>query len=1013
MKIIGLFLRRPIIVTTFSGLLFIAGLFSIGYLPVGLYPSVDADAISVSTFYPGASADLIDGRITSEVLSAISGIDDINYVTSTSETGSSKVVLHLAIGSDTQKVLTNIMERVNTISHFPDDMEPPQISRQETERIPDFALSFTSETMQAAQVSDFLHRVVKPRLESLKGVGNVEILGSEYAMRIWLDPERMERHGVTTIDISKSLKLENAQANGGALHDSKLRFQLVPETGLSTIGDFANLSIMTATNISPVRLKDVADIELGGSQPEIKSIFNGKPATIVLINWQQGSNPLLAADDIYKTIGELKSSFPYDLQSNVLIDSSEYIGGAVHEVFITILLTCCAVTLVIFLGAGTLRAVVIPVIAIPLSLIGVCLIIHLCGFSINTLTLLAMVLATGLVVDDAIIVLDIALHRMRMGDTPYQAALKGGNEIATSLVTMTLTLAIVYLPLAFIGGIVGKLFSEFAVTLAGAVIISGILALSLTPVMCARMLSTNHQHSLMVIRVEKIFTRFRRSYERVLIRIMKTGNFPLWLWGTTLAGVTILFIILPHALAPKEDQGSLMVIAEGPSVIGTDYIEQHTPILENIYSTLPEIANFNYVIGVPKDNQLLSFVRLINWSERQRSTIQLQPELQNIVAKIPALQSVVILPSSLPGVGGLPFQFVLKHEDKDYANLDALSDLMLREMRASGMFLFLKKDLKYDTPQIHIRLDREQLAKVGVSASDVGYSMNLAYANTKLQPFIYEGRTYSVIMALKKTERAAIQSLLDLQVRSIDGNLIRLGSLVTQNPEVGPESLNTFQKQAAVTLQGVLAPGIGQSEATEFARQLLHNLKPQGVSYDLSGETRQSKEEGQRLLVTFAIALVGIYCLLALQLTNYLGPLIVLLGSIPFSVLGALLALSWFDVPLDMFTQVGMLTLVGLISKQGILMVQATDNLHKKGSISIYYATVRASASRLRAIVLTTLTMILGALPLLFASGPAAESRFELGLVIIMGMLVGSCLTLFLLPSLYIFVHKKTTGATS
>lgn len=665
------------------------------------------------------------------------------------------------------------------------------------------------------------------------------------------------------------------------------------------------------------------------------------------------------------------------------------------------------------MGAGTLRAVAIPVIAIPLSLIGVCLVIYLCGFSINTLTLLAMVLATGLVVDDAIIVLDIALHRIRMGDTPYKAALKGGNEIAISLVTMTLTLAIVYLPLAFIGGIVGKLFSEFAVTLAGAVIISGILALSLTPVMCARMLSTNHQHSLMVIRVEKMFARFRRSYERILIRLMKTGNFPLWLWATTLAGVIILFIILPHALAPKEDQGSLMVIAEGPSVIGTDYIEQHTPILENIYSTLPEIANFNYVIGVPKDNQLLSFVRLINWSERQRSTIQLQPELQNIVAKIPALQSVVILPSSLPGVGGLPFQFVLKHEDKDYASLDTLSDLMLREMRASGMFLFLKKDLKYDTPQIHIRLDREQLAKVGISASDVGYSMNLAYANTKLQPFIYEGRTYNVIMALKKTERAAIQSLLDLQVRSIDGNLIRLGSLVTQNPEVGPESLNTFQKQAAVTLQGVLAPGIGQSEATEFALQLLHNLKSQGVSYDLSGETRQSKEEGQRLLVTFAIALVGIYCLLALQLTNYLGPLIVLLGSIPFSVLGALLALFWFDVPLDMFTQVGMLTLVGLISKQGILMVQATDNLCKKNGISIYYATVRASASRLRAIVLTTLTMILGALPLLFASGPAAESRFELGLVIIMGMLVGSCLTLFLLPSLYIFVHKKTNGATS
>ncbi|HHQ4702517.1 efflux RND transporter permease subunit [Aeromonas hydrophila] len=1007
MKITELCLRRPVIATALSALLFISGLFSLGQLPVGLYPTVDADAISVSTWYPGASAELMDGRVTSEVLSAVSGVEDVSYVTSNSETGHSEVVLNLRLGSDTQKALTNIMERVNAISRFPADMDPPQILRKEPDRAPDFALTFTSDAMQSAQVSDYLTRVVKPRLEALNGVGSVEILGSEYAMRIWLDPQRMERYGVTAVDVSASLKSENTQLNAGVLRESNQRFQLMPYTGLSTVSDFSRLPIVTAAGTPPVRLGDVARVELGGTQPQVKSVFNGKPATVVFIHWQRGSNPLLVGEELRRTLDELKPNFPYDLKANLLIDSSEYISGAVHEVFLTILLTCAAVTLAIFFGTGTLRAVSIPVVAIPLSLVSVCLLIWLCGFSINTLTLLAMVLATGLVVDDAIIVLDVALHRMREGDSPWQATLKGGREIASSLVTMTLTLAIAYLPLAFIGGIVGKLFSEFAVTLAGAVIISGILALTLTPVMCARLLSQNHQQSRMVIRVENLFVILRRRYERCLVKVLRTGNIPLWIWAAILVGGVTLFLMLPHELAPKEDQGSLMVIAEGPSAMDSSYLEQQAPALEAIYHSFAEISNFNYVLGVPNDNQLLSFARLTDWSQRQRSAMELQPELQRKLATIPALQSVAILPSSLPGVGGLPFQFVLKHEDKDYTKLDALSNAMLRRMRTSGLFLFVTKDLKYDAPQIALQLDREQLAQSGIASSDVGYTLNLAYANTKLQPFTYEGRTYDVILGLDKSSQSAMKTLLDLQVRSTNGSLSRLGSFMTPQNQVVPASLKTFQKQASVTLQGVLMPGVGQSQAAEFSRQILADFKARGVSYDLAGETRQSEEEGQRLLITFAIALIGIYCLLTLQLTSHWDPLIVLFGSIPFSVFGALLALLWFGMPLDLFTQVGMLTLVGLISKQGILMVHTANTLSERGVKNIWFAITRASASRLRAIILTSLTMVLGALPLLFASGPAAESRFELGLVVVAGMLLGSFLTLFLLPSLYLFVHRN------
>lgn len=1006
MRLTEICLRRPVVATALSTLLFVAGLFSLGQLPVGLYPNVNADAVSVTSYYPGASAELMDGRVTSEILSAISGVEGINYVTSSSKTGRSQIDVHLELGASTQRAVTDIMERVNGVSRFPKDMDPPLVQRKLPERAPDMAFTFTSEQMHAAQVSDYLARVIKPKLESIKGVGNVEVLGSDYAMRVWMDPQRMERYGVTALDISQSLKAGNTQLNAGVLYDEGQRFQLVPKTGLSTVSEFANLPLLTQDSGVALRLSDVVDVELGASQHRVKSVYNGQAATAVFVYWQKGSNPLLVAEAVRAQVDASKPLFPYDLAAHLLIDSSLYIEGAIEEVFITILLTCVAVTLAIFLGSGTLRAVSIPVITIPLSLISVCLLIYALGFSINLLTLLAMVLATGLVVDDAIIVLDVALAKMRQGETPFNAALKGVREIAFSLVTMTLTLAMTYLPLAFIGGMVGKLFLEFAVTLAGAVIISGVFALILTPVMCARMLSNTHPQLPMVRLVEGFFTRLRRRYTRSLVFVLRGGNIPVWCWGASLAWVIGLFMTLPQALAPKEDQGNLMVIAKGASVMASDYIDQHTRALEKIYEAMPEVANFNYVVGVPDDNQLLSFARLTPWDEREKSAQQLQPELQRALAGVVALQSVAILPSSIPGVEGLPFQFVLKDEEKDYQKLDALSNAMLQRMRQSGLFLFATKDLKYDAPQLTMQLDREQLAQSGVSAADVGYTMNLAYANTKLQPFSFEGKTYDVVMGVVEQDIPAIDTLLDLKVRASQGDLVRLGSVLTRDTQVVPESINSFQKQASVTLQGVLMPGVEQSQAVDFARAQLAQFKARGVTHDVSGETRQSEEEGRRLLIAFVIAIMAVYCLLAFQLSHHLDPLIVLLGSVPFSVLGALLALYHLEIPLDLFTQVGMLTLVGLISKQGILMVQAANRLHQQGE-NLYRAVTRASASRLRAIILTSVTMILGALPLLIASGPAEQSRFELGIVIVAGMAFGSVMTLYLLPSLYVFVHRR------
>lgn len=603
-------LRRPIIVIALSSLLFICGLFALVHLPAGLYPKVDMSDVSITAHYPGASAELMDGRVTSEILSSISGVDGADYVTSTSSPGASEVDVHLNIGSNLQKVLEDIRERVDAISSFPINMDPPQVVRKAPDGPPDLAFSFTSKMMKPAQMSDYFNRVFKPRLESLNGVGRVEILGSQYAMWVQLDPDEMERYNVTAEDISQSLKTENIRLNAGALHHDQQRFQLVSDTGLSTVSDFNNLPITTKAGMSAVRLGDVAKIKLAKDQLRTKSVYDNKPAATIFIYWQLTSNPLSVAHAVNQTIASLATSFPYDLKAHSLIDTSQYIGGAIHEVFLTILLTCIAVTLAILLGSGTLRAVIIPVIAIPLSLISVCLLIYLLGFSINLLTLLAMVLATGLVVDDAIVVLDITLQRMQVGESPYQATLSGIKEVSGSLIIMTLTLAITYIPLIFVGGIVAKLFLEFAVTLAGSVIISGILALSLTPVMCSRMLSQDHQNNPMVIHAESFFSKMRKIYARLLIKILRYRKISLWVWFFSLIGVVTLFLKLPHELAPKEDQGYLMVISQGSSVMGSDYIDQQMPKLKNIYHSIPEIANFNYAVGVPEYNQLLSFVRL-------------------------------------------------------------------------------------------------------------------------------------------------------------------------------------------------------------------------------------------------------------------------------------------------------------------------------------------------------------------------------------------------------------------
>lgn len=875
-----------------------------------------------------------------------------------------------------------------------------EIRRQQADTAPDYALAFVSERMAPAEMAEYLERVVKPRLQLLAGVATVEVMGSQYAMRVRLDPAKLEKYNLTALDISKILRQDNVQINGGTARDGDTRSTIAVASNLSSVDDFRNLPI----GLNGIRLSDVADVEMDSREPNIRSRFDGKPATVVFVKWREDANPLSVGSEVRHAMGSLSPSFPFDMSMKVLVDNTSYIRTAIEEVAITILATFAIVMLVIFLGTGSLRAAFIPMVVIPLSLVGICAAMSLAGFSINTLTLLAMVLAIGLVVDDAIVVLDASITHMEQGKGPMEAAAAGTKALAVSLLSMTLTLAIAYLPVAFVGGLVGELFTEFAATLAGAVILSGLIAVTLTPFMCGRVLSQRHRQTSMARRAETIFTVLRHAYQRSLIRALRLRSLLIMAWLLCIGATAFLYLTLPRTLAPTEDQNSLMVLAQAPVSTNINFLESEAQRLEAIYRTLPGVENYNYVAGIPSENRLMSFLRLKNWSQRDMTAMQLQPFLQNELDAVPALQSVAIVPTSLPGAEGLPFQFVLKQQDRDYRMLDALSDVILRRLRQSHLFLFARKDLNFTAPQLELKIDRQSATERGISASDIGLNVSLAYANARLQPFTFHGRTYNVVLEFNPNADADANPVDAINVRSKDGNLVRLSTITTKAMSSVPSELNRFQGQASVTISGVPLPGVSLSEAVNFTQSIVQDIDARGVTTDLAGETRRAAQENARLQWTFTLAILGIYFLLVLQFQNYRDPLIVLLGSLPLSIFGALVVMRWLDISLNIYTQIGLLTLCGLISKQGILIVQATNALRAQGADNLGAAIVRASGSRLRAILLTSLTLALGALPLLLAHGPASVSRYELGVVIVAGMVIGPILCLYLLPAVYLLI---------
>lgn len=1002
-KFIELFIDRPVLASAISILLLLLGLYGSQHLTLRLYPKLNIPVVSIDTMYHGASADVMKSYVTSVIQDAISGVKDIDYLSSSSAQGKSHIEAHMKVGSDLDTALSALMGKVAAIRNFlPKNADEPVISSAQ-DQSPLMILAFTSQQWTREHVADYLRRNIQADLESQPGMERAEVLGGTYAMRIWLDPERVASYGLTAEDIIGALQSQNVQATPGSSQGHYNAFDVSITSDLSTPEQFKNIIIKRSNN-ALVTLNDVAKVKLGPVSDKISGIYNGKNAVMVMIHALPSANPLSVANYLHKAFPKIMQHLPSAVQMEVVLDTSHYMRTSISETIYTIIEAVLIVTLVVFLFVGSIRGAIIPVITIPLSLIGTLFFLYLMNYSINTLTLLALVLAIGLVVDDAIVVIENIHRHIETGLTPFQAARKGIVELITPIIAMTITLAAVFAPIGFSSGFTGQLFREFAFTLSGAVILSGVIALILAPTLSANLLKIQSGKFTKIL--ELAFHKIQNIYGHLLIILLKRRTFVLFVWLGICVATCFLYSSLPRTLTPNEDQGFLQVIATAPQSTNTEFLLHNTNKLNKIYSTIPEMENYLYINGIPNEHQVLSFLPLKDWNQRQRTAMELQPYLQGELKNMIGMHSMAILPSSLPGGSGMPVQFVIK-SDMDYQKLYQLTETLKQVAQQNGPFLFLQSDLHYDQPYLKININRPLAAQLGVSVNSITNALSTFWSGGRAQQYSHEGRTYDVIPEADKSYRMNPADLDIIHVKTSEGNLIPLSVVTNFETTVLPAGLNQFQKLNSVTLSGSLKSDISLKDGIDYLQQQAKKLLPSNVQFDYSGVSRQYKQEESRLLGVFLSAIAVIFLVLAMQFESYWDPLIILFGSVPMSMLGALLGLKWFGQSLNIYTVIGLLTLIGLISKHGILLTHMANQIYLSEEVSVRNAIVRAGIIRLRPILMTTAAMIFGVLPLLTASGAGSVSRFDMGLVIALGMSIGTVFTLFILPAIYEWIASK------
>lgn len=1004
------FIRRPVLAAVVSMLIVLLGVQAFGSLSIRQYPQMENALITVTTAYPGANAETIQGYITQPLQQSLASAEGIDYMTSVSRQNFSVISIYARIGANTDRLFTELLAKANEVKNqLPPAAEDPVLSKEAADASALMYISFYSTELSNPQITDYISRVIQPKLATLPGMAEAQILGNQvFAMRLWLDPVRLAGFGLTAADVTDSVRAYNYLSAAGEIKGEYVVTSINAATELRSAEAFAAIPLKTEGD-RRVLLGDVARVEMGAESYDSISSFDGTPSVYIAVTATPSANPLEVIKEVRRVMPELESQLPPSLKVSIAYDATLFIQASINEVVKTLAEAVLIVIVVVFLFLGAFRSVLIPVITIPLSMIGVLFFMQLMGYSINLLTLLAMVLAIGLVVDDAIVVVENIHRHIEEGKTPLEAALQGAREIAMPVVSMTITLAAVYAPIGFLQGLTGALFKEFALTLAGAVIISGIVALTLSPMMCALLLRHEQNPSGIASRLDHLFERLKNRYRRMLNGTLETRPVVLVFAAIVLCLIPVLLMFTRSELAPDEDQGIIFMMSTSPQPTNLDYINAYTDQFTAIFRDFPEYYSSFQINGFNGVQTGIGGFLLKPWDERNRTQMEILPDVQARLAQIPGLQIFGFNLPSLPGTGeGLPFQFVI-NTPNDYPALLEVAERVKKRAEASGKFAFMDIDLAFDKPEVVVEIDRAKAAQLGVSMQDVGGTLATLLGEAEINRLTIEGRSYKVIAQVERPYRDNPGWLNNYYVRNKEGRLLPLSTLITVSDRARPRQLNQFQQLNSAIIQGF--PVVSMGEAIETVRQIAIEEAPAGFAYDYAGASRQYVQEGSALWVTFGLALAIIFLVLAAQFESFRDPLVILV-TVPLSICGALIPLFLGVSSMNIYTQVGLVTLIGLISKHGILIVEFANQLRQEKGLSARLAVEEAAAIRLRPVLMTTAAMVFGMVPLILASGAGAVSRFDIGLVIATGMSVGTLFTLFVLPCVYTLLAARETTSS-
>jgi hydrophobe/amphiphile efflux-1 (HAE1) family protein len=1001
------FIQRPVLAIVISCLLLLLGGTALSRVNVREFPELERSVIYVETVFRGASARTVQGFVTTPLQISIAGARGIDYMTSTSNPSSSSIEVHVRLGENSADVLSEVIAKVNEArSDLPTGIEDPVVTTASGGDAMMY-MAFYSKEMSPYQITDYLVREVQPELATLEGVGKVKIFGRFLAMRIWLDPVRMAALGVTATDVSDAIQRDNYVATSGATEGNLVRATVDARTDMTTPEDFEEL-VVRQVGEERVRLGDVADVEMSGETTQLKTLSSGRDTVFMSITQTPDANPLDVSRVVHAALPGIRENLPADMELFLDWDGSVVIDAALHEVLITLVQASLIVILVIFLFLGSLRVVLIPLVAIPLSLIGVVFLILAMGFSLNLLTLLAMIIAIGLVVDDAIVVVENVHRHIELGASPMEAALLGAREVALPVVAMTLTLAAVYAPISFIGGLTGALFSEFALTLAGSVLVSGVVALTLSPMMSSRVLRDSAHQGRLATWLDGRFHALNAQYRRLLSVSLDNRGAVILFAVVILASLPVLFTLSQQELAPEEDTGGVYVTGIPPRYANLDYVDYFLNQVVDIWKGIPEFSH-SWQVVFPGQN--FGGITLHPWSERQRTQQEVQAEFQKKLGGIAGMEMFSFGSPPLPGFdAGLPVSFVVA-STSDYEQVMQVGEELVKAANESGLFAFMTQTLNFDRPEVKVNIDRPLAARLGISMRDIGQTLSVMLGEAEINRFNLDGRSYKVIPQAGRNFRLTKQELEKYYLRASSGDLVPLSAIISLESTVEPNELTQYQQQNSTTVQGIMMPPNSLGTGLEFLRDKLHEIAPKGFKAGYTGASQRFMQETASFPLLFFLAMVLIFLVLAAQFNSFRDPFVVLL-SVPLSIFGAMVPIALGFATLNIYTQIGLLTLIGLISKHGILIVEFSNQLAAQGRTR-YEAVLEAASLRLRPILMTTAATVLGVWPLVIATGPGANSRFGIGLMITTGMLVGTLFTLFVVPVFYLRFAPKESDVGS